>query len=69
MAAMRKLSDGTYEEVNGTPFNYTGKTVLGLKSYNKELDKEMSRVIGMKGIWEEVMLTGIQKIGKRKYVK
>ena len=52
MAAMRKLSDGTYEEVKGTPFNYTGKTVLGLKSYNKELVKEMSRVIGTKGIWK-----------------
>jgi len=52
MAAMRKLPDGTFEGVKGIPFNYTGKTVLGLRSYRNEMDKEMYRVIGLKGQWK-----------------
>ena len=49
------------DEVEGTrqrvgvrlePFNYTGKTVVGVKLYKTAFAAELRRVIGMKGQWK-----------------
>ena len=33
------------------PFNYTGKTVVGVKRFNEAVEAEMRRVLPLKGQW------------------
>jgi len=50
---MIKNEDDTFTGIKTTPFNYTGRTVLGRKSYRDEINAELLRVIGMKGRWSK----------------
>ena len=50
-AGMVKNSEGVLIGVKCNPFNYTGRTVLGKKKYEREISLELNRVIGLKGIW------------------
>ena len=53
MAGMRKLANGKYKGVKGTPFIYSGRTVVRLKRYKAEIQKELQRVIGLDNCWKK----------------
>lgn len=48
--AMRRNEDG-YEGVRAAPFNYSGRTVIGVKNFGSRCLEEMRRVKQLKGRW------------------
>ena len=51
-AAVQRNADGTLEGVKTTPFNYTGRKVVGIVKWAKALEKELLRVLPLKGVWK-----------------
>ena len=49
--ALRKKEDGTVEGVRLNPFNYTGRTVVGVKTFESYKKIERERVKQSKGCW------------------
>ncbi len=49
--AMIKHLDGTYEGRRAVPFNYSGRNVIGVTTYNDHVKKELQRVLELKGQW------------------
>ena len=50
-AALRKIGDGTVEGIRLNPFNYTGRTVVGVKTFESYKKIEKERVTQLKGCW------------------
>jgi hypothetical protein len=48
--AMRRNDEG-YEGVRAAPFNYSGRTVVGVKNFVSRCNEEMRRVKQLKGRW------------------
>ena len=51
-AAKRTKHDGTVEGVTLAPFNYTGKTVVGVARFKAAMKAEWDRVLPLKGQWK-----------------
>jgi hypothetical protein len=46
-----RITDGIEEGVRCEPFNYTGQTLLGVPEFEREVTKELNRVMDKKGQW------------------
>ena len=52
--AVRMIPDGSLTGAKAEPFNYTKRTILGIKSFRKALDDEYNRVKSLRGQWGPV---------------
>lgn len=67
--AMIKNHDGTYEGKKALPFNYSGRNVVGVKTYNEHVQKELTRVIALKGQWGKVREGYVERYGNERAIE